>query len=382
MPETLSATEQIVADATADLNEGAETNEGTETVVETPEVVADSVVDPAKVPDKVADTTVVPPVVDPAVEFAKEHGLEAPVKGGRVNKIPQPRVQEMVTKAQEKAVAGLAAEILGKPLEAGKSAVEAIKAHVAASAGFETEVKTHRATLENVAKGEKLMVEQPEKFLELLPSLNPKYAELLAGKGVVPAAKVDPADPKPAPDFDIKNEKGEIVGKTYSPEGLDKLLAWNTAQAVKTVKAEVDGTLKPIRDKAAADKYEKEVIIPRLQATVNNAIENWPGFKENQAEIIKELEASNAAARADKSKKSMDLNQAYISVINRKHTEQVAKLTQTKEQSRKELMDELKNAPKSTTAKAASASGRSVEVEEDGASSTEDIVRAAIAGLK
>lgn len=325
-------------DGTADESASSDEQEtGQETGQETPEVETPIVADDDDAPEPDA--------------FATEHGIQERDNQGRVNRMPYPRVKKIAENTAIKALK----EATGLDLGKGKGIADYVAAHKMGIGERDTKIGKYESRLKLVGQGEDVMLNHPERFLEILPTLNPRYAELLAAKAPV-AASV--ASDMPEGDYDLPNG----AGKTYSPKGLQSLIKWIRDDVKRDLTNENSKTLKPILDERASREYERTVLIPGLQQRVNHAIENWKGFKDWQPDVLAELDKN----------KNLSLEDAYLAVRDRKHEEEVAKLKTDKEKTRKEVLAEMKKAPKSTTVagKGAGSSGTN-----DAPKTSADIIR-------
>lgn len=306
--------------------------EAGETATETPEtpIIA------TETPTEGETAVVTPAVVVEEDPFAKEHGLSPKDKAGtRENRIPYSNVKKIVGNAEAK----LAEAVLGRPLATGEKAFDVVKTHVARIPELETKVQGYETELSSVRGVEEIMVNDCERFLAMLPTVNPRYAELLAGK-IAPATPVvdATATPMPQPDFDL----GEGKGKTYSEQGLQKLMDWRDQQTEKRVLKSMEDRFKPLTSRADAEA-QAQAMYPRIKARVDAARAQWDGFRENEQEILTAVQAANAA------NKEITLHDAYISVINKKHKEFITSNTANEDKIRKKVLDEINKRPGSTS---------------------------------
>src|SRR5574341_762259 len=153
--------------------------------------------------------------------FAKEHGLKEPKQGERENRIPYTHVKRIVGNAETK----LARIVLGlgekDKLPEGKTAHQAVIDHVSSVNELRQSHQTISDELENVNRVGHMMVNDPERFQQVLLQLNPEWAKFLRAGGteqVEPVAETG----MPEPDFDLGNGQS-----TYSPKGLQSLLQWH-----------------------------------------------------------------------------------------------------------------------------------------------------------
>lgn len=298
---------------------------------------------------------------DPATEgttdaddaFAKEHGLVTKDKMGRPNRIPYPRVQKIAENTVRKTVE----KVIGRKIADNETGEQALTGHITQ---ITTRVRDLESEAENTSRGEWVMMNRPEVFLDILPQINPAYAELLKRPVEDAQPKADPN--RPAPDYDLGNGQ-----RTYTPEGLEKLFDWFGGKLREQALAETKKVLKPIEDeRAQRDKWNNHV--RNLEGRLNNAVENWPGFADHHEEILKVLQAD----------KRISLEGAYGKVLNEKRTA-AESLTKVEEQKvRAKILDEMANRPASTAASGAKPAARTDGKPKSG----EDIIRESIRHLK
>lgn len=192
----------------------------------------------------------------------------------------------------------------------------------------------------------------PSRFLNALAQADPRYAQLLApvlsalsGGSKATTTDADLAAKMPPPDAD----------GGYTPEGLRKLLDWHADM----VEARVSKRYAPIETE---HKHRERIsgAVTRITKKLEEA-GTWPGYKENEAEILQALQAD----------KRLDLEGAYRKIV-------IPKFQANRDTMRTELLAEINGKPKKVTgttpAAAAVASG--------GARSVEDIVRESISGIE
>jgi hypothetical protein len=300
--------------------------------------------------------------------FAKEHGLTPTKPGQRENRIPYSRVKQIAANAETKAESRVAELILGAKPAADKPVIEQIQARLASFNDASTKVKSYEDRLVHVDVAEKIMMENPEQFLEILPQINPKYAELLTGKRTAEPTTgvVTGDDPRPEPDIEFNGQK------TYSLEGLEKRFEWERRQAQKEAMAQVDPVLKPIKERAEAEK-RINAAAAKTVSQVKHAEDNWPNFKEHADEILKTLQ--------DDKPGKLSLMDAYTVVINRKHEERVAALTVDHNKVRANVLAELKKTPTSTST-GPSATGVVKNAPKPGTRSLETVIAERVAAAR
>lgn len=272
-------------------------------------------------------------------DFEKRFGIPQNSGSGRENRIPYSRVKKITQKAENEASERVRGEYVPKITE------------------FETKIKDYEAKvtdyegrLTKVAEFEQVMEKDPVRFIGMLASHYPQYAQIFGplyeqAKPEEPKTEVpDPAAaPRPEPDVDMPDGS-----KAYSMEGLDKLNAWNRAQAVaearKVMRAEIDAEFKPIRDREEA-QARINAALPQVEAQINEA-RKWAKFTENEDEIVKALNADQ----------TLTLEGAYNKVVVPKLVQaSTAVQTDTEELRKKiraEVLAELKKSPRATAATA------------------------------
>lgn len=299
--------------------------------------------------------------------FLKEHGLQLPAAGQKPNRIPYPRVVKITENAQRKVAELVLGETIPKDKPIG-DVLTAVKARLAEFTTMGATLKAKEAELEHVARGEDIMVNQPERFLAILPSLNPRYAELIKGGGAVtkPDKPVEPAGEMPEPDLDLGNGQ-----KTYSIGGVQKLIKWVAASARQEVLAEVDTRFKPVMTEFEQQQRMREAL-PRLQARVDHARANWPGFTEHEAEILALLQADQKIGFED----------AYAKVLHDAHEKALAGATTNRETMRQDLLKEMKAKPTSTATTSTTKPTKVEEVVQPGETATLAAIRKAVRAHK
>lgn len=339
-----------------DTDASIETDTGNDDAVVTDDTTTDVSEDDTQIADKVVDKAE-EVVADPDDPFAKEHDLAPKDKTGRVNRIPYPRVKKITENAERK----LFKSLTGADLGTGETIAAAIERHQGSRRGETEELSALR-------QGDWVLVNKPEKFLEILPQINPKYAELLASRTAMAETKVEdaPSD-MPEPDYDLGDGR-----RTYTPDGIKKLAAWIKADAVREARAQNDKDLKPIRD-------EREVTLRIQQAassfqqTVERAKADWPGFNENKKEIEDALRADTAG--------KLTLWTAYLRVKNGKDQAALEAARTDETKLRAKILKEMNEKPSATSTTARTTATKRDPNE---AMTTEDIIRNEMrkAGLK
>lgn len=301
------------------------------------------------------------PKVEPD-EFEKKWGVTKESSSGRENRIPYSRVTKIVDKARKEV------ESTWTPK------VTELEAKVKE---YEPKVKDYEDRLTKVAEFENVMLKDHKQFLNMLYTI-PGYKEIFDSM-VTPAADttitpVDPTADMPQPDQKLSD--GSTV---YSMEGLKKLMSWQAAQVEAKVAKEFEGKLSETTGKYAPllEKYQAEqqiqAAIPKIQADIAEA-RKWPQFNENEADIIKALQAD----------RKLSLEGAYRQVVVPKlataqttaQTDQAA----LRAKMREELLAEIKAAPTSTSAPIRGATRATVSP--NGPTDMEEVIRQSIQGLR
>lgn len=323
--------------------------------------------DPA-VGDAAAAETQVDEHADP---FAKEFGLTEPKPGQRENRIPYNRVKVIATNAQKKTFKALT----GEDIKAGETVEQAVER---ASATFRETTSRHAEAVKALREYDHvgtIMERQPDQFVEMLFNIHPRYKELFsnaqANRGRTDERLGDkPGDPGPRPEPDLELGDGS---RTFSVEGLQKLMDWQAAKAEQRLREQYDARLQPFeKERAEAEKTAK--VRAAAVGNINNVMKyavTWDGFKENEAAILEAIQKDTRPMLPWQAVLS-----AYMEVVIPKYKADRAKM-------RTEILEELRKAPTSTGIKPGSA----VRVQQKPAQSdapvdTEDVIRQAIAGLK
>lgn len=331
--------------------EGAEGVEGGE---EAPEGTQDAAEGDAEADDDAAvgeegDEEGKEAPVEAAGTLAAVNGAAQPAKAVRENRIPYSRHVKITENAVKKATEALATQ------------------HTTALAQVTTQLTQERAERAEIRRIEAIMVNEPERFITMLPHLNPKYGELFGAK-----TTAAPAD-MPGPDIDLGDGK-----RTYSLERLEERMAWERQQGVSAATAAAQKVMEPItmRQQAEAEYRQK---VEHLDTYLDGVRKNWDGFQANEADILAQLKVDGDAAIAAGQKLPEFRDRivaAYQKVV-------IPKLKSSGEAERQKAIAELKKRPVSTSVVAGVPVKKKVASEEsDDKQSTEDVIFKAIAPLK
>lgn len=306
----------VIEDALTDANL---TDTPADTTPDTPQETSESPVDASETPEGTEGpgspaTRTEEPVVaaDAYAAFAKEHGIPPQTPGQRENRLPYSRVKAIVDKAQKKA-----SEPYVKELETYKG-----------------KVTEYEGYLQNVQKFEDIMKNNHMEFLKLLVKI-PGYQEIfqqLAGSQAPKAQDAPGSTNAPAedgmPEPDMQLADGTSV---YSLDGLKKRDEWHAQQVENRIMGRVQKDYEPLRQAWEVGNYRAGKL-KEIQTQLDEA-RTWPQFNENEAEIGKTLTEYP----------QLSLEGAYRHVV-------FPRLKADRETMRKELMQEMKNAPVSTSA--------------------------------
>lgn len=343
----MSDLNEIIEDSITDAELPVETVEDTPVDVEAaPEVVEDAPVD-----DAVTDEVASPAAQAEKDEFEKKFGIPGMSSSGRENRIPYSRVKKITEKAVADGVAAKLKEF--EPQLAERDA----------------KITDYEGRLAKVSEFEQVMVTNPDQFLSMLqqlPVYKPFFDKLNAANAgqvqqdVAAASGVTVTDDMPTPDQQLSD--GTMV---YSMDGLKALNAWNRTQARKETLAEVDKQFGPMQKawnehKASQDRMN--VIIPQVQQQMADA-RTWPMFNENEAEIVKALQATE----------KLSLEGAYRQVV-------YPKLVADRTRMREEILKEVKQAPRATSVTAPSS--KAVSATPTGPRELTDVILDSIKGIK
>lgn len=340
----------------------------TDVTLPTPEVDLDTPSDVLEAVPEVTETSeVAPDPVDPAPvlqdDFDKKFGLTAQSSSGRENRIPYSRLKKITAKA------------INDAKTSWQKDLEASHVPSAKFAELDTKVKDYEARLGQVAEFEKVMTTDHTRFLNMLYTI-PGYKQLfdkIAGSAQAQPDQepVQISEDMPQPDQELSDGS-----KVYSLDGLKGLLAW---QDSKTAKRTVEQVMKQVEARYAPierdyQSFQKvQAIKPQVDRQIADA-RTWPLFNENEDEIVKALQTYPAYS----------LERAYQAVVFPKMKADQDKFANeakvTKETMRTEILKELKQAPRSTSA--VSGPTRPAPQAATGPRSLEDVIADSIKGLK
>ena len=382
IPEATEAPdgEEVAGSEEADATADAEGDAGATTTADTD---ADADADAGEEGKKPAEKVVVEKTdaeklaekeaADKAAKDAEDKDAElgeAKDAKGRENKIPHSRVVKITAKAVRDDRAPLITALGIKPEEYKPEAVVA-----AITQGREAQIKV-RAN-EGI---ERLIDASPDRFVSMLAEHHPgykKFADVISGAApVVPAKVADASAQEPPPDMEIKNDKGEVTGRTYSLEGLKKRDDWRDARLLQTVRDE----FKPLTDAqaAAARTAELEPILARQLAEAAT----WENWNDLKAEVERILVEDGAQAARNGGQYAHNLRSAYLQAANAKlktsAAEAKANAEKIAKETREKVLKEVKARPKSTSVVGGGGKGE----EPTGPRSLIDVIKGEVAKIK
>lgn len=305
-------------------------------------------------------------------DFEKRFGIPAQGPTGRENRIPYSRVKKIAENAEKSTESRVRKEFEGfiNPKQYQELETK-IKQE------YEPKLQDYESRLTQVAEFEQLMTTNQAGFLTLLAQRVPGYAEILAplfdqGHGAQEprqAVAQAPQDEMPQPDRELSDGS-----RVYSLEGLKALREWDRRQVEKAVLTQVEKRFGPIEQ--SYQSYQRvQAALPQVQAQIAEA-RQWPLFNESEQEIVVALQKNP----------TWNLERAYQAVVLPKIQAERDKIAETakvdKEKVRAEILREMKQTPRSTSAPSTSSKPQSQAV--GGNRSMEDIISEAVkaAGLK
>jgi hypothetical protein len=263
-------------------------------------------------------------------EFEKKFGITAQSSSGRENRIPYSRVKKITEKAINDAKKEWESSTSPKTQELETK----LKTYEDAFQQVEPRLRDYEARLTQVAEFERLMLNEPVNFLKMLVKI-PAYDQIFN----------NPQAQAPAPTTDDMPEPDQALpdgSRVYSMDGLKALLAWNAKQVEGRVTNQIAQRYAPLE--SSYQQYQQiQSVLPQVQQQIAEA-RQWPQFTENEDEITKALQQNP----------SFNLERAYQHVVWPKFQAEREKLTGdakvNREAIRAELLKELKQAPRSTSA--------------------------------
>jgi hypothetical protein len=350
----MSDLEQVIEDSVNDATAPDSTPDTS--VEETPSIETESAERPEGAETPEAESTQAPTpgsLQEEAVEdeFAKKFGLAANSITGRENRIPYSRVKKIVAKAEQDALAKYKKE---------NEATSQPK-----FAELETKVKDYEDRLTRVAQFEHIIENDPKTFLNMLAGI-PAYKEFFAYIEQLAARPEQPPSSAAQPDADMPQPGPDGL---YDMAGLQKLLDWQAKKVedrvTKQITQQVEQRYDPIRQQWESEQRRQQMI-PVIQKQIADA-RTWPGFAENETEIIEVLKADQ----------NISLEAAYRKVYIPKLQ---AQAQTTRDDMRRTVLEELKGRP--TTTSVPTSAVKPNPTKPQGPRNLEDVIADAVKTLK
>lgn len=256
-------------------------------------------------------------------DFNKRFGLPP----GQNNRIPFHRVKKIVEKNERDVTTKVT-----------KQLAEQVRPVIQE---YETKIKGYEENLNNVARFEQVMMNDPEQFLIMVSKI-PAYKQFFDYIGQMTQV-VEQLQQQDLPDQDPMPAPITLADGTagYDEAGIRALTDWQARQ----VNAKVDARIKPIestyqaQQQAARRQQAQQQYIAQLKPTIEkqiNEARQWPNFNELEPQIV-QLLASNP---------QMNLEGAYMKAYQ---SGVVPKLQTDRETLRKSLLQEIQKAPAGST---------------------------------
>lgn len=170
--------------------------------------------------------TETPETVSEEEQILREHGYKHATKpDGREHWIRRSKVLEMIGSGLKKK---------GEAWTSEKATIE----------------KQRQEYADALAEYRSLIAGDPKAFLSSLAGFDPRYRSFLEPPQAAPPPPQAPEEPMPQPDIDLGNGQ-----RTYSLDGLQKLLEWNTKRTMSQAESKFNERLKPWEER---DKQEQE----------------------------------------------------------------------------------------------------------------------------
>lgn len=210
----------------------------------------------------------------------------------------------------------------------------------------------------------------PELFFNVL-SQDPRYKAILdkrfggggaapegAGAAAAPRAAAGAQRPKP----DVLNPDGSMG---YSEEGLTKLLDWQSQQTEQAVTKRFEDRFGPV-EQAFQASTEWNKSIQSAKVVLDEARENWPGFKDAEQDIRAKI------AEATQQGRILPLETAYRQVV-------IPRFQASRDTMRTEILAEI-NARPAAAVKPQGSGGRVTPAVNEGPQDLEDVILRSIQG--
>lgn len=297
------------------------------------------------------------PVKDPATvaeadELDKElaaHGIKPLEKNGRENRIPYKNVKRIVDNARKKLT---------------EQHTQVLSEHTGRIRTYEGELGAYR-------QSDELLRRDPDRFMELLSTINPAYKAYRKGEGggstgaARPAATESKVGPRPEPDAQFPDGT-----QGYSPEQHQKLLDWVAAQAedraYTRAKKELDERFGPVE----ADWKQTQMVnrlAPVVEGQMSQMSKMWGKLFDEEVK-----QGNNSQILRYMKTYGVSLEHATSAVL-------LPRLQKSQDEMRTSIVAEMNARPAAATSAAASTS---VARASDKPRTIADVVRESTRGLK
>jgi len=282
--------------------------------------------------------------------------LDALKKRNKGNPIPHPVVQGIVKRAESRLVNSLT-KILG--LNTGQVDLDRFDETLATAVADIPVIRERVAAMDTL---EPIMLHEPDNFIRILAATHggeyQKFVDFLDGKveATAEGKKTTADEEMPGPDAEFDLGEGK-KGKSWSVEGVRKLLAWHESKLTTQFQKTLDTRFKPLDEAQRQSRVRQQTqaqITQDLNELLSEAYAEWDGFKEAEAEIRtymrEKIPTTVSMGRA--------LRKAYQEVV-------VKRLKTTKQKVRKQVLEEGKRAARATSASGGSEKRKSDVVRDE-----------------
>jgi hypothetical protein len=268
-----------------------------------------------------AAEAITPQELSEVEKLLHEEGFKEPRReDGRENRIPYSKVKKIIENGLKK----------------GRTEWDTTRTTI------EQERDTFRQQVEQLSALGELMDRDPEAFLNLVAQHDTRYQRYLTPQEAAQQAQQQADAEMPQPDVALPDGS-----RTYSLQGIQKLLDWNTQRTIQQANKTVEERLKPITEREKQEQLRiqgdqaMQQVRQRTQQQIADA-QQWPGFKDHEDAILKALQEDSAKAKAEGRRPTLSLEGAYRQVV-------IPRLSTDRNKMREELLKELNAAPKATS---------------------------------
>lgn len=286
MPEAVSSTQEIAARVIEDA--GDSNDSGNEFAADSPNeaITSEGTSSESAAPNGATDSQAGEPSSDKSDDLLTELGLK-PRADGREHRIPQSRVEAMLTNRVKKAQEAAAAEWQAKV----KAEADRVEAAERAESEFYHVVQT-----------------DPDRAISVLAAVNPAFAQYVRQQQA--AAEAEAEFRMPDPDLPLPDGS-----RTYSVKGVQQAIVDAVEWATKRAESRLAERYKPVEDgfKQQQQQQQREAFLTQRKDHVTKIYadaQTWPGFKEHEAAINKAFNEDFADLDVESA-----LNAAYRKIV-------------------------------------------------------------------